>query len=250
MQNTLTKIIQQQITLFLILGGLVLIISASAFHLELFKVKWDHVMAEVGGLFLIVGTLHWLFESLLKKEMLKEIAITALGSARIYESGLVDCSLNSKSISENHFWIASNELIIGVHYSSRFLENIHEVLRERCSSKKITQICFVKPDSPAADYLKDSGSGLADIKAGIDRISHLKDSCVTNPQKIEFFRHDRVLRYSFIYTEQNVWIKFFTNSKGRTEVPAFKIDRGTPLYRFFENDIKTLLKQAEIWKNN
>ena len=136
MTNNLTKLIQQKITLILTVTGLLLIIVANTFHSEYFKVQVDHVMAEVGALFLIVGTLHWMFESLLRKEMIKDIATTALGNARIHDSGIVDCMLNSKAILETNLWTASQQLIIGIHYSPAFLERIYSILKERCVSGK------------------------------------------------------------------------------------------------------------------
>lgn len=54
--------------------------------------------------------------------------------------------------------------------------------------------------------------------------------------------HDRVMRYSFIRTEQRIWIKFFTNVPYRTVVPAMRLDRGSELFGFFETDIRKLEK--------
>ena len=53
-------------------------------------------------------------------------------------------------------------------------------------------------------------------------------------------KHDRVMRYSFIRTEQEIWVKFFTNSAHRAIVPAVKLVGGTDLYAFFEEDIRQL----------
>lgn len=246
MANSVTEVIHQKIVLILTVMGLLLITIASSFHLEVYKVKIDHVMAEVGALFLIVGTLHWLFERNLRKEMLKDIATTALGSARIHDSGIVDCLLNAKDVSEISLWKASNTLVIGIHYSTRFLEQIHEILKQRCNNLKETQICVVKPTSMAAEYLEKSQTGIGGISTSIDRIKFLIKACDTNVDKIQILYHERVLRYSFIYTEQFIWIKFFPNSKERTIVPAIKLQSGTPLFTFFESDIKRFIKEAEL----
>jgi len=244
MTNSLTKLIQQKITLILVVTGLLMIIVASTFHTEVFKVPVDHVMAEVGALFLIVGTLHWMFENLLRKEMLKDIATTALGNARIHDSGIVDCILNSKEISETNLWKASQQFIIGIHYSPAFLERIHSILKERCASGKSTEIYIVKPDSIAADYLTKSRSRIPDVGANIRNIQSLAEACGPERKNIKLYYHERVLRYVFIYTEQSIWIHFYTNSEAKTEVPAFKVETGTPLFKFFENDIKLFMDEV------
>jgi len=53
--------------------------------------------------------------------------------------------------------------------------------------------------------------------------------------------HDRVLRYSFIQTDDFIWVKFFTNSPERAEVPALKVRAGTPLFKFFNDDAQRLV---------
>jgi hypothetical protein len=249
MAGPLSRIIQRQIAFILMIGGLLLIIAGNIINTEILKVKLDHLIAEVGALFLIVGTLHWMFENLLRKEMIKDIATTALSSARIYESGLVDCVLDTKKIADENSWKAAESLIICVHYSPRFVESIHHVLRARCEGNRITKIYVVKPESDAAAYLKSSKSGMADVNAGITRMRHLKDACGKDKDHVQFFWHDRVLRYTFVYTEQHIWIKLFTNSKLRTEVPAIKVETGSSLFHFFENDIMAFIAEAEQWTN-
>lgn len=243
MPSSLIKLVQQRIALILIVGGLVLIIAANTFHLELLKVQVDHVLAEVGALILIVGTLHWMFEINLRNEMLKDIASTALGSSRIYESGLVDCAIDSKKVSESVLWIASQQLIIGIHYSPRYLEHMHPTLKERCKKRRPTKIYVVKPESQAAEYLKGSQTRITDIQNEIGRIEDLLKDCDPNQEHIELCYHQRILRYNFIYTEQYIWINFLPNSRIKTVFPAFKIQAEAPLFDFFERDIKSFATQ-------
>jgi hypothetical protein len=186
-----------------------------------------------------------MFETLLRKEMLKEIATTALGNARIHDSGLVDCILNSKEILDANLWRASQQLIIGLHYSPAFLERIHSILKERCASGKSTKIYIVAPESVAADYLTKSRSRIPDVGANIKSIQSLTEACGPNRNNIELYYHQRVLRYVFVYTEQSIWIHFYTNSEAKTEVPAFKVETGTPLFKFFESDIKLFMNEVD-----
>ena len=60
--------------------------------------------------------------------------------------------------------------------------------------------------------------------------------------RIRLLYHDRVMRYSFIGTNEYLWVKFFTNSPHRAVVPALKIRAGTPLFEFFRQDIQRLME--------
>ncbi|HEY2971522.1 MAG TPA: hypothetical protein VGJ48_03335 [Pyrinomonadaceae bacterium] len=102
----------------------------------------------------------------------------------------------------------------------------------------------MNPDSAAAQYLRDSKTGIADVSGGVERIKQIIDeanSGLTN--KIAIKTHDRVLRYSFIRTDESIWIKFYANSNQRVTIPALKVNAGTPLYNFFNEDIELLLTQ-------
>lgn len=61
---------------------------------------------------------------------------------------------------------------------------------------------------------------------------------------LKVFKHDRVLRYTFIKTDQTIWVRFFTNSKGYSIVPAIKIETGSSMFEFFEKDISRLKEQS------
>jgi hypothetical protein len=103
----------------------------------------------------------------------------------------------------------------------------------------------VKPDSIAANYLIESQSGVGNIQASINRIKALISACGSNMHNVQLYYHHRVLRYTIIYTEQCIWIKLYTNGSIQTDVPAFKVETGTPLFKFFEDDINLFMKQAD-----
>ena len=236
--------INWHVTLLLTLGGLILIIFGNSFACEWHKIKLDQLIAEIGALILCVGTLHWVFDVSLRKAMFKEIADTALENGRIHDSGIVDCLLNSKSVSDPNHWKVAQELIIGIHYSSKFFDNFHEMLKERSASGKMTRVLILRPNSPASDYLAKSASGHSDMESEIKKIKALTHQCDPDSKHVLFSNHTRVLRYTFIYTEHSIWIKFFTNSKLHANVPAFKIQAGSPLFKFFDSDIQALMEEA------
>ena len=101
----------------LALAGLVCLAAASTFHFTFLKVDVDHLLAEVGALLLVVGVLHFLFEMRLRRELLKEVAISVLGNERLHTSGLIDWLENSKDVKDLHHWKHANLLTVGVQYS-------------------------------------------------------------------------------------------------------------------------------------
>jgi hypothetical protein len=83
------------------------------------------------------------------------------------------------------------------------------------------------------------------VKECTQEISNLLGQIDSGKKKhVRLVFHDSVLRYSFVMTDEYVWITFFTNSSGRTMVPAFKVRAGTPLFKFFHEDIRRLLDQS------
>jgi hypothetical protein len=123
------------------------------------------------------------------------------------------------------------------------LEHMHSTLKERCKHRRPTEIYVVKPESLAAEYLGKSQTRIADIQAEIGRIEDLLKDCDPNREHIKLYYHQRILRYNFIYTEQYIWLNFLPNSRIKTDFPAFKMQAETPLFSFFEHDIKSLTKQ-------
>jgi hypothetical protein len=232
------------ITLALGTLGFVLIGVSHTFQFEWAKIQVDRLVAEVGALLLVVGILHWLFELGLRKEMLREVAGTVVGSTLLHDSGLEGCSMNSRQVNDGAHWSRSANLTIGRQYSSRFFKDFHDVLRERCAHGLPTTVTILHPDTAAARYLHESMTGTL-IKESVQEIVDLLREIDSSTKKCtRLLFHDRVLRYSFVLTDECLWITFFTNSAGRAMVPAFKVRAGTPLFGFFADDIKRLLEQS------
>lgn len=235
------KLITQNIKLILALVGVVFIAGSTTFHLTFLKVELDHLLAEIGAVLLVLGVLHFMFELRLREEMLKQVSAAVLGNERLHESGLADCLMNSRDVKDPGHWEAANSLIVGLQYSPRFIEDFHSVIEKRAAAKKYTTILLMDENSAAARYLKESNTGIADVGGCVSRIHQLiGEGAEENAHYIAIKTHDRVLRYSFIHTEESIWIKFYANSNARVRIPALKVRVGTPLYKFFDEDIKRL----------
>lgn len=235
------KLLSQNIKLILGFAGIGLIALSTTFHVAFLKVEIDRLLAEVGALLLLLGVLHFTFEFRLRREMLREVAGAVLGNERLYSSGLADCLADSTRVEDKQHWEATNSLTVGLQYSPRFVEDFHAVIARRAAVKKRTKILVLGENSAAARYLKESKTGSADIAGGVARIHQIvQDTAKAHADYVTIKTHDRVLRYSFIRTDESIWIKFYTNSSARVTVPALKVRAGTLLYHFFDADIKRL----------
>lgn len=234
------KVLSANAKLVIIVVGLVLILIGNGFKYELLKIDIDSMIVNIGALLLVIGTLQWIFDEGVRKEIVQEISMATLGTERIYQNGIVDCLDDSKKINDENIWKSTSELIIGVHYSNRFLKDYAEIIKYRINHSKYTYILHLEDQSDAANYLRNSRSGDSSIGEKTRQMNNLIELEFQSSPLIKIIKHNRVLRYSFIKTDQSIWIRFFTNSKGYSLVPAIKIGVGTPLFLFFENDIKKI----------
>jgi hypothetical protein len=212
------------------------------------KIQLDRLVAEVGSLILIVGMLHWFYEFGLRRQMLREVAYTAVGTTHLHECGVDACNMNARNVDESAHWARCQHLTIGYQYSASFLKAFHEVLRERCKRGLPTTIAILRAGGAAARYLHDSTTGNPAVKKSIDEIVALLKEIDPDGNGCKLLFHDRVLRYSFIQTDEHVWIKFYANSSARTTVPALKMRSGTPLFGFIAGDIERLLENCNAAK--
>ena len=252
MTSKITKLYFQNKTLWLVAGGLaciVLALLATQYHFL------PHLLIEllshVGGLLAVVGVLHWLFEHGMREEMFHDISRTVLANERIRQSGLRDCytdsSMIDKSPEEQAHWKKADKLIIGAHYAEYFFREEIGVFQVRCEKERKTTILLLKPNGIGAHYLKELDSEVPDISERVERIKKLLHDSPHLPDgkaHITILLHEPVLRYSFIATEENIWVNFFTNSKGMTPVPAIKVAANSPLYQIFMGDIERLMASS------
>lgn len=233
------------VALGLPLAGLILIVCAQTFHLVWYKIEVDRCTAEIGALLFIVSVLHWFFELGLREEMLREVASIVTGSSVLHDCGLEECVMNSRDTDEHLHWSRCANLTIGSQYSTRFLKDFHEVIRDRSASGLPTTVTVLLADCPAAKYLEDTGSGTGTVAKSVSETCNLLAEFGEGKDKTtRLVFHDRVFRYSFIQTDEYLWITLYRNSAGRAYVPQFKIRAGTPLYKFFDDDIKHLLEHS------
>ena len=232
------------VALGLPLLGLVLIISAQAFHFTWMKVEVDRLLAEIGSLLVVVSLLHWLFELGLREEMLRDVAETATSSSLLHENGLETCNIDSRQVDHRAHWEQPGNLTIGRQYSTALFKNYHELFKQRCARGFKTTVIVLGAEGHAS-ILDQSGVERRTIQTSLrETIDLLKELDSGAEKHIKIRYHHAVLRYSFIHTNEYIWITFYTNSSGRATVPAFKVRANTPLFEFFSRDITRLSEQS------
>jgi hypothetical protein len=171
--------------------GLLLILVANCFQMSVLKVQIDGVLANIGALFLFVGTVEWLFEETARRELIYEIFRSMRGDDSMRRSGLVDCMVESRTLLEPEEWLKAKILAIGIHYSPRFVEDHLDLIKERIKNRRKTIICHVGASTPASEYLKISESGFAEIKSSIEALKAIVKSELYDSPHIELVEHDR-----------------------------------------------------------
>lgn len=248
----ISEILDERARLILVVSGLALILAGNAFEYHILKLNLAELLAHVGALLLIVGLLHWIFDTSIRRQLTQEIFESVVGAGRTSSSGITDFSHSSREVRYEKIIKSAKRLIVGEHYSSRFFEDYAPQIRERLARGDETIALLLKPDTSAARYLRESGSGHGGVSEQLGKIREIASIPASGSNKglreTAGFRikwHKRVLRYSFVMSDDLVWIRFFTNSEGYSLVPAMCVSKGTPLYEFFLTDVTRLLDQAE-----
>lgn len=230
------NILKNHATLIIFTLGLICLIVANLFELTILKVNIASLIANVGALLFVISVLQWVYDCYMRDCLTAEI----LSNVRISQNGIIDAS-DGKSPMTSGTWNHSKDFIIGLHYSSAFLDKYHDIIEERVKRDMPITILRSKKDTIATKYLSSSRKNSPDIDGKITEF----DSKIHNSELITIIEHDKVLRYSFIMSDDNIWVKFLTNSSNYCpNVPALKIRKNSPLFAFFNKDIQELIKES------
>lgn len=233
----------------LVILGLLLILASNLFSVQILNMKLHEMLANIGALILIVGTLQWFFDEDSRSELISNVteAIRNYLERRdqLTSNGLTDCVLDSKILAGHEtreILIKSEQFAIGIHYSDGTIARYEKVIQERLALKKITQIVHSNDQGIAVAYLEKSITPAVDLPKRIELLRQLiKGKFGENNNLIKLVTHERVLHYSFIYSDHFLWIIFMTStSHYEPQVPALCLSAGSPLFEFFKNDIKCL----------
>lgn len=242
-----SEILEGRASILLATVGLGLIVVGNVTEVQILKVKLGELLAEVGALLLIVGIMHWIYETTIRRQLIQEIMETVVGAGRISASGIADFTINSRLVDYNEAIEKSRSLTIGEHYSARLFEDYAPAFAKRQRRGGETTVLLLWPGSSGETYLKEYKSWQGGARSTIGKIREIgqPNTQIAQQNSLKIKWHRRVLRYSFIMTEEYVWVILYTTSGGHSLVPALRVAQGSPLYSFFADDIEQLVKEAE-----
>ena len=218
-----------------------------------FGIDWSNFFSNVGLYVTVIVALQWYYDEHTKRQLITEVTRSALSSANIVRSGINDFTDNTTRIDYQSLLDSSEKIIIGFLYDTRLVNDHIEQLTERALAGKKTSVLLVNPKGIAFDFLAnvvdDREYMRLQVKENLNSIAEAND----NPHatdKISVRFHDSVLRYSFVFSQEGVWIKVYRNSRGRVATPGIYIRNGSSLYDFFRKDIEDLWENATNAEEN
>jgi len=235
------------IRLAIVLVGLVTIVLSVEIPETIAGLPAREVLRELATFVIASLLVHWIYESYMKQEIFQDVTDYIVKTINVSRSGLFDYYDDTKNIDYSTIMSQSSTLIIGLHYSPRLIEDNHPLLVQRVKQGKDTVIIASSPRGNAIDFLKRVRIENDHIDANIKKITSLVREINLNQKRkhVQLLYHDEVLRYSFVLSDDQVWIKLYRNTRGLSNVPGFAVKVGTPLFEFFKADIDKLRQGAE-----
>ena len=242
---SVTKLKVKMVCYILVTIGLACVLAANLFDYSVYKIDIDVTLANVGVLFCMMGGIQWLYDISVRQQLHEEITSLTVSNINIVNSGIADIILRSKDVDYSYSIRSSKRLIIGMNYSPRILEDYVEEFRERSGKGFDTTITVIDIKSEAGKLIFRNGGNSSHIESNIEKLNGIVGE-INNAGKgkIKVLCHSTILRYSFVQTEDAIWIKPYRNSEGRHTIPATKIKDGTRLHQFYASDINSLIKQS------
>jgi hypothetical protein len=254
--QTKSHLVQALIVVF----GLVVYIVAQQFAMH---VDFVELIAELGLFIAVIVSLHWLYEFTLRRDIAKEISAAALAQVdfpsireelnqiqsfiTLAKLGLTNAILNSRELNYSSFITGSEVLVTSFNWSATWIRDNAAALRKRAEARKQTIILMLDTESPAARYLGTSSRPPDEMKRQqTELIEFMKSIFGTHFDQISIRYFQSILSYSFAQLDNEIWIRFYRNSRGYYDhVPAFSVASGSPLYKFFDEDIRILLTESK-----
>ena len=187
--------------------------------------------------------------SFLGKEIANYIKGRALEIHNLLGSGICDFQASSKKVNYEKVITQSKFLIIGIHYKAKIsiFSNYGKLLRRQLMDKAIKiLICHIDRESDSFKHIS-KGRNPDSEELFVKKISEILELDVKeNADVIRFIKHDKILKYSFVYSPDLIWLIFYPSIKKQRAAPALAIERDSGFFEFIEKDIKQLVVRCQI----
>ena len=238
-----------RVPLILVIAGLIMLLVAEKFPSAIWiGIDWSNFLSNFGLYVAVVIALQWHYDKRTRQETIRSAVESAVSNTNVIRAGINNCKQDTKEIDYNSLLSHGEEVTIGFLHNGRFVDDNLNMLSKRADSGKKTTIVFSDPDGSAIEYLltlrpvKDHV--IPNIRKVIARIETEINQREGVKERISVKHHDVVLRYSFVHSKEGIWIKMYRNSLGVVATPGMYICNGSPLYKFFDDDIKALKEGA------
>ena len=242
------KSLRQFTTPILIIGGLLLVLyGTNASKLQWLGLDWNYFFSNLGLYVAVVVALQWYYDQHTKRDLLMEVTEATISNVNVARSGIDDFVEMTRNIRYEQMLLNSEVVVIGFHHNPRIIDQYIKELEERVRTGKKTTVLLSNPNGRAIRYLSkfevESDHIKPDIRKIFAKLSTINQ--IANAKTaIKVKVHDTILRYSFVYTIEGVWIKPYRNSSGRDNTPGIFVRSWSPLYEFHKRDINELLEGA------
>ena len=239
-----------RVPFIIVIVGLVMLLVAEKFPSMIWiGIDWSNFLSNFGLYVAVVVALQWHYDKRTRHETIVSAVESALSNANVVRSGIENCTQDTKQIDYSSLLSHAEEVTIGFLHSSRFVDDNLDMLKERADSGKRTTIVFSDPEGSAIEYLLTLTTVKDHVIPNIQKVIAHIDGQINRregvKERVKVKHHDTVLRYSFVHSRQGIWVKMYRNSLGVVATPGLYIRSGSPLYRFFDDDIKALREGAK-----
>jgi hypothetical protein len=229
----------------MIIFGLVCYIAGFQISYVPFGVSLKELLVSLGSFFVVMVPLQYYFDITAKASLIKEIIDRNLRTTRISKAGIIDAYYDHHEVKYEEIILTSETLIICSQYSDAWYQRHFENLIERINAGKPTTFLMLNPNSHAIKYLGKSKTPKDIDSEQIELFSEIKRRTGSNFKTVNIRRFDSVLRYSFVGCDKGIWVRFYKNAKGISKIPLILCESKTPLFDFFDRDVRDLVDSSE-----
>ena len=233
----------------IVIVGLATMVAAEWFSSLVWQgINWSNFFSTVGLYIAAVLSFQWAYDRWTNREVIRNAVDTAIANKNVFDAGIEDCKRDTKEIDYQNILSKSDQVTIGFLHSAGFVDSNFELLKERADTGKKTTIILSKPDGSAIEYLLTIAEIKDHIIPNITKVISRVDQEINGSeevrQRICIMFHDAVLRYSFVHSSDGIWVKMYRNGRGTAATPGIFVRNDTPLFEFFDKDVRKLEKEA------
>jgi len=199
---------------------------------------WSDIATAVSVAVLTSGTFGLFFNFIEKNRLISATVHATVGQTRALDLGVTNFLEHVNDADSKEDILTSTSLIIGVRYSSSFLDsNKYPIIRRMRSGKRISVIRM----SDETQVPKQTGYN-STVEDFFRRICQIETGCADS---YSIFETSQYLCYNFVKCDRGIWVKMYFNSPQGDMPPAFFVATDSRLFENFSRDIDLLFSHSK-----